>query len=264
MDVITDQGIKTYDRTRILDAQPEELGGALFYCKFLKKQIEEDSAIGQILLNSKIVDLCRTFLQSSPYLVNLTALLHKEDRNNIYQSHAETNSQSWHIDFAHLKFLKVFIFLSDVQVEENGPHMFVEGSQDHKIIYPENSSDFVESRKTGAGNPNGSIKDEWVRNQYDKDQIKTFFVEAGDMLIESTSGLHKGSICTQGNREVLQLLFASSNYGHLYADRQSKINFKSEYEHLKPFSENYRQEYLSGKNFINKIRNKLGKILGGK
>ena len=82
------------------------------------------------------------------------------------------HSQSWHIDYSHLKFIKVFIFLSDVPSAYYCAHSYVEGSNGSKLIYPVDKADFWEPRLQKSGKLFGTIKDEWVERAYPEGSIQ--------------------------------------------------------------------------------------------
>ena len=59
---------------------------------------------------------------------------------------------------------------------------------------------------------------------------KIFCGDAGDIVFENTSGFHRAGICIEGDREILELIFAISNYGHLPPDRQAQIELNNSRE----------------------------------
>ena len=116
-----------------------------------------------------------------------------QDRNNL-----STNAQLFHQDKEFTKFLKVFIYLSDVGLE-NGPHRYVEGSHideahRHGVAFSERMDDSA------------------VLSHYAAQQIKTLVGPAGTITFGDTSCVHKGEPVLQGCRIMLQLEYAASLY----------------------------------------------------
>lgn len=113
-------------------------------------------------------------------------------------------AQYFHFDFDRVKWLKIFIYLTDVG-PEGGPHTFVAGSH-----------------RTG-GIPRSLLQrgyvrlsDEDVRAEYPDSALVEFSAPRGTILIEDTRGLHKGRRVERGDRLILQLQFSNSLFGATY------------------------------------------------
>jgi len=214
-------------REEILSDRAGRLEKTLFASQLTDKVIEEDSPLGKLFTDKKIVSTVANIAGCPMYLVESSTIISKpvDDDDDGWKLH----SQSWHIDYSHLKFIKVFIFLSDIPSAGYCAHSYVEGSNGSKLIYPVDKSDFWQPRFQKSGKLFGTIKDEWVKRAYPEDSIHTFCGNQGDILFEDTSGLHKGERCKSGGREFLQLLFAVSNYGSIYTEKQFQLNAKAIY-----------------------------------
>lgn len=116
-----------------------------------------------------------------------------KDKNNL-----STNAQMYHQDKEFLKFIKVFIYLSDVG-PENGPHAYVVGSH-------------IDEAHTHGFNFSDRISDEDVIKFYSKDRIRSLVGPAGTITFGDTSCVHKGVPVEAGYRLMLQLEYASSLY----------------------------------------------------
>ena len=110
-------------------------------------------------------------------------------------------AQQYHFDMDRIKWLKFFIFLTDVTIA-NGPHVFVTGSHRTKGI-PRALLKAGYSR----------LKDEEIAQHYPPEKIQTFIVPAGTILAEDTRGLHKGTHLLQGERLVLEFQYSNSLFG---------------------------------------------------
>ncbi|MFA6901893.1 MAG: phytanoyl-CoA dioxygenase family protein [Gallionellaceae bacterium] len=114
-------------------------------------------------------------------------------------------AQYYHFDMDRPKWLKFFIYLTDVTTD-NGPHTFISGSQ-----------------QTG-GIPDTMLKkgyarltDEEVEQHYDREKVVEFAAPRGTIIAEDTRGLHKGKHVAQGDRLILQIQFSNSLFGGYYS-----------------------------------------------
>lgn len=106
-------------------------------------------------------------------------------------------AQLFHFDLDHVKFLKIFVYLTDV-AEDQGPHVVVRNT--HR-------------RKPGAFLDDRRYSDEEIIAHYSADRIVSIAGPAGTMFAEDTSGLHKASPVNRGHRLLLQLQYATSGFG---------------------------------------------------
>ena len=116
-----------------------------------------------------------------------------KDKNNL-----STNAQMYHQDKEFVKFIKVFIYLTDVG-PDNGPHGYVVGSH-------------VDEAHTHGYGFGERILDEDVERLYGADRVKSLVAPAGTITFGDTSCVHKGVPVEAGHRVMLQLEYASSLY----------------------------------------------------
>lgn len=102
-------------------------------------------------------------------------------------------AQLFHSDRDHLRFVKFFVYLTDV-TPVTGPHVFVRRS--HRIRP-------VELRRPDR------FSDEEVNARYSADDIVEICGPRGTVFVADTSGLHKGKVPEQSGRLVLSLQFGS-------------------------------------------------------
>lgn len=147
--------------------------------------------IQQIMSSSYLIEIAQDYLGCRPILHNVQFWVS-------YPGDIES-TQEFHQDFDDIKFLKVFIYLNDVN-ENNGPHCYVQNSlhKAHKIV----SIDDKLSQR---------YHDTTVENEF-KEDILYLKGKKGTMIIEDTHGLHKGTQVKKGNRIILQLLYGCSTY----------------------------------------------------
>ena len=98
-----------------------------------------------------------------------------------------SNAQQFHRDIDALKWLKVFVYLTDVD-DHNGPHVYVEKT--HKL------NRFISFRR---------IKDdEIVSSGLEEEHIKGL---KGTVIVADSFGLHKGLAPKEGYRAILQVTY---------------------------------------------------------
>lgn len=117
---------------------------------------------------------------------------------------ADEIAQRFHIDYDRVRWLKVFIYLTDV-TPDNGPHVFVRHSH------------LREPRRAGLiGRGYVRIADEDVARAYRPEEFISICGPAGTVLFEDTSGFHKGSRPEQRERLMLEYQFSCNLFGANY------------------------------------------------
>lgn len=114
-------------------------------------------------------------------------------------------AQYFHFDMDRPKWLKFFIYLTDVQ-PVSGPHMFVAGSHRSGRI-PQELLQKGYARLT----------DEEVSRHFPASDMLEFSAPRGSIIAEDTRGLHKGKHVECGDRLVLQIQYSNSLFGGDYA-----------------------------------------------
>jgi hypothetical protein len=113
-------------------------------------------------------------------------------------------AQFWHFDMDRPRWLKVFVYLTDVG-PDNGPHCFVEGS--HR-----NGGIPWRLRRRGYAR----LEDAEVDAVYPKSRQRVFVAPRGTLVVEDTRGLHKGLPVQRGERLMFQTQFSNSLFGASY------------------------------------------------
>ncbi len=156
--------------------------------------------IQTLLADESILTVAQEYLGCEP----VADVLHMWWHTNFKDEPDMEAAQFYHFDMDRFKWLKIFIYLTDVGVD-NGPHMFIEGSH------------------VSGGIPPGLLKrgyarlsDKEVFNCYPKSKEKVFLAPKGTIIIEDTRGLHKGQHVNGDPRLILQLQFSNSLFGTNY------------------------------------------------
>jgi len=153
-----------------------------------------------LLSDGSLLAVVQEYLGSAPVADVLSMWWHTN-----FNKHPDSEAaQFFHFDMDRFKWVKIFIYLTDVG-PENGPHAFVEGSHATGGI-PENILRRGYVRVT----------DEEVASTYPAEKIRSFTAPRGSIIIEDTRGLHKGTHVTGDPRLLLQLQFSNSLFGTNY------------------------------------------------
>ena len=146
--------------------------------------------------NSKIINLVESYFESKAYVLDLNMWW-----SNVSSKVDSFSAQDFHFDLDSIKFLKVFIYLKDVN-ENKGPHVYVEGS--HKTF-----SKPYEILKKGYSR----VPDSEILKYYDQIKIHKIIGKRGTIIIGDTKCFHKGLVPTEGNRLIFELTFSNSKFG---------------------------------------------------
>ena len=167
--------------------------------------------VQHIITSEYLLKIAEDYLNCSPILHNV--LFWASYPGNI------ESTQQYHQDYDDIKFLKVFIYLNNVD-ENNGPHSYVKKSLNNIDLIKNNSGKLSE--------------------RYDDDNVKKYFSKniinitgnCGTIIFEDTHGLHKGSNVKKGKRFVLQLVYGVSTYYHLKNNNYEKYECNIKNHHI--------------------------------
>lgn len=153
------------------------------------------SEVQELIMDPEINLIVKNYLQSEPILWQTNFWWSKENRKRIG---TKDHSQMFHQDQDDIKFIKLFIYLNDVDMN-NGPHSYVKGS--------------IRDRKTPfkGYKISNRVTDSVIESLYGKDKIVYLEGKAGTMIFENTNGFHKGMMLNKGtHRFMLQLEWCCS------------------------------------------------------
>ena len=168
--------------------------GTMFF--YNENELLNVPEVQAIVSNSYLINIAKTHFEGSPILSAVNMWWTTKFKNTPDSECA----QNFHFDMDSLKWLKFFIYITDVN-KKNGPHTFVKGS--HKI-----NSFPCEIRKLGYSR----IDDNIVIDKFGVENFIEFDKPSGTLIIEDTKGLHKGKNVEEGDRLILQLEFTSSRF----------------------------------------------------
>tara|TARA_R110002074_G_scaffold386746_1_gene568583 strand:- start:7343 stop:8380 length:1038 start_codon:yes stop_codon:yes gene_type:complete len=150
--------------------------------------------VQELIGDGKLLSVIQEYLGTKPILTQ-TNLWFTHNVNTDFS----TNAQLFHRDFDHERWLKVFVYLSDV-TRLNGPHCFVRHSH----------------REVGSVGRGAYTResDDTILRHYPKEHVVMHEGRKGTVIIEDTRGYHKGLPVIDGERIMLQLEYSiNPSYG---------------------------------------------------
>ncbi|VVE89043.1 phytanoyl-CoA dioxygenase family protein [Pandoraea bronchicola] len=159
-----------------------------------------DPDVQALLADPSLIALSQSYLGSRPRADVLSMWWHTpfHDRPD-----AEA-AQYFHFDMDRVKWLKIFVYLTDVGTDD-GPHTFIAGSHRTGAIP-------WAMRKRGYVR----LRDEEVMECFGPERHIEFVAPRGTIIVEDTRGLHKGKHVSGSSRLVLQLQFSNALFGAEY------------------------------------------------
>lgn len=153
-----------------------------------------------IVLSPNILKVVEQYIGATPTLISL------DSWRSFASGREAVEAQNFHVDLDDHKFVKLFIYLTDVDMQA-GPHTYIPGSQNRQMIY-----DILAAYQDK--NPEVGI---WFTNQLRKTDeevdkyigIDPVYIEgkAGSCMLVDTSGLHKGLPPISSDRILLQATY---------------------------------------------------------
>jgi hypothetical protein len=163
---------------------------------FSEQELINNPLIQKLMADRSFIAVAQSYLQAQP-IVDVVAMWW-----NVASPRPDKGAaQYWHFDMDRIKWLKFFVYLTDVG-PENGPHSFVEGSHRSGGI----SGSLL---KKGYSR----LTDEEVSGNYSPDKFIEFTAPRGTVIAEDTRGLHKGRHVTRDDRLIFQMQFSNSLFG---------------------------------------------------
>jgi hypothetical protein len=154
--------------------------------------------VQKLVIDPVILNIVQNYLECTPIHVQSNCwwtINHQTDEQTKC-----SDAQMFHQDKEFIRFVKVFVYLTDVG-HKNGPHTYIAGSaRDYQSHVP---ADYAISQR---------LSDDYLRQQYAPEKFVSMTGPKGTVLIEDTSGFHKGDPVVSGHRLMLQLEYACSMY----------------------------------------------------
>jgi hypothetical protein len=211
-----------YEEELLKNIKYEDQINSVFASNLTSKIIKKDTCIHKFITSDFIKKVSQYYFETKPCIVGVTAI-HTKAKNvkNFNDLEKHTSAQFFHYDQAHLKFLKFFLYLNDINQPEDGSHCYIEGSHENNLKFPKDEKDFEKSglRRLQNGLLTGNIKDEWIKKNYHKDKIVDFCFPGGTLIVENTTGVHKGNNCTTKPRDMISIIVSLSSLSAIKYNR---------------------------------------------
>lgn len=165
--------------------------------QFQADELFQDETVQQVATDPYFFAIAQDYLGFNPVFDVLAMWWSAPSRDQQVQSRA---AQLYHFDMDRLKFVKFFVYLTDVD-SQTGPHCYVRGS--HR-------------RKPPALLKDDRITDEEILEHYPSDDLVELTGCTGTMLAVDTRGFHKGKPLENRDRLIFQVQFADSLFGQNY------------------------------------------------
>lgn len=149
--------------------------------------------VAQLLATPFFQEVAASYFGSVPIFTSLLAWWSLPN-TNATEEDLSWAAQKFHFDYDWPLFLKFFIYLTDVHLE-NGPFTYVRGTHERKREWRD-----------------GRIDDDYINAVYGE-RVTHVCGSSGDLIIADTAGYHKGQRATEGRRLILQFEFAVSRFG---------------------------------------------------
>ncbi|MBW4604470.1 MAG: hypothetical protein KME29_34125 [Calothrix sp. FI2-JRJ7] len=153
-------------------------------------------AINKLQNDAKLLAIAAKYLEREP--VHQGSLLWWSFPGERTYQQLSSNGQLFHYDLDDYRFIKFFFYLTDVD-KQSGPHICVRGSHKQKKL----SHLILRKRET----------DEDIIKYYGEKSLITIYGQAGFGFVEDGLCFHKGIAPTNKNRLILQIEFATTDYG---------------------------------------------------
>lgn len=141
-------------------------------------------AAHEIAFDERLLAIAAEYFGSVPYVDSIQAWW------SLSGNEEPEEAENFHRDNDGIRFLKFFLYLTDVE-DEHGPHKFVKGSH-------------VDGKLLAARR----LTDPEVETAFGAERILTMKGKAGDAFIEDTFGVHKGQLPVSGTRLLFQVRYS--------------------------------------------------------
>lgn len=165
--------------------------------QFSAGDLFECEAVQQLATDPYFFSIAQDYLGFNPVFDVMTMWWSAPTRDEQLQSRA---AQLYHFDMDRLKFVKFFVYLTDVD-GETGPHCYVRGSH---------------QRKPAALLKDARLSDAEILEHYQESDLVELTGKTGTLLAVDTRGFHKGKPLVNRDRLIFQIQFADSLFGQNY------------------------------------------------
>ncbi len=153
--------------------------------------------VQELLCDESLLQVAQNYLGAKPIFSGLSMWWSPPVKD---QPDVEA-AQLFHFDLERIRWLRYFIYLTDVDAE-SGPHCFIKGSHRTGAIP-------AEVLREGYARQN----DERILQIYGADAYREFIGRRGTIIAEDSRGFHKGMMPKNKDRLLLAFELSSSTFG---------------------------------------------------
>ncbi len=169
----------------------------------------EQQEVVNVIKFLRNLNIANTYFDSKSYLIGLNMWW-----STIGKESDTFSAQDFHFDLDGIKWIKCFIYLNDVSID-NGPHIYVEGT--HKSF----SKPYSLLKKGYV-----RINDKEINRYFEKEKIHQVVGNKGTIIIGDTSCFHKGAVPKKENRLIFEITLSNS----LFTDSsENKLSLEEAY-----------------------------------
>ncbi len=226
---------------------PADAGASVNVARYSARDVCTAPHLLYLANDPRIISTVHKYLGAVPTIQFVTAWWSFANRTEAREA------QLYHTDYHGCKFLKLFIYMTEVDMD-SGPHVFVAGSARANAI----KDAFAKLRKKDPGMFENVVhkwqeqnaqttknrkSDDVIESLFDAEDIIYICGKKGDGFLENTSGMHKGQLPTVKDRLVFQVVYTSfpnfkdpvervdvrdfpeqvtTKFGNVYTDEQLK------------------------------------------
>jgi hypothetical protein len=188
------------------------------------------------LLNSNLIENTENFFNTELHMLGINSwiTLPIPLKNNL-SSNANYDSitnfydaQQWHRDCDNLRDIKIFIYLTDVNNENDGCFQIIINSNNFTYFSPFKYRNYRSLR----------VPNSYIMNKY-KLNVHSFFGNKGTNFIADTRALHRGlAITEKKTRFMLEIYFSNHSLG-----KDRKLEIKTEHASFNIWKEMVNENY---------------------
>ena len=165
-------------------------------CDFSERDLVKNGAVRELLCDRSLREIAGKYLRARP-LVDIVSMWWSFGVGGQADSAA---AQMFHCDRDRLSFVKLFVYLSDVD-EQSGPHVF--GRRSHKRTLP---APLRRDTRYSDAEVQATLGD----------QLVSIAGPKGMLFMADTSAVHKGAPVLRGRRLVFQIEWTGNLFGAPY------------------------------------------------
>ena len=168
--------------------------------------LKKNKKILELITNNFFKDISKNYLNTDKVIINCSLFL-SLPKKNISQEEKTSSAQAFHFDNDFSKFLKLYIYLNDVNLK-NGPHIYVKKT--HK-------------KKLKKHTIQKSFSDKQIFKSYNS--FKKVVGKKGSLFLEDSFGFHKAITPIKNYRVILNIHYGNSNLKYSKYDQIFNFNY---------------------------------------